>query len=237
MAAVSCTGHLQASNLRLATRARLRYDKTASHFRRGKEVRAMRRSASNALAAACVTLGLMQVAGCGERLAAPKAFVTYHDKEGAFSCLYPEGWEKEGGGRSDYSWAKFSKGSAQIKISADFAGSVLADIAKSTSGPFGSGDDSEPPVAKIHEMMKKNMADEFSNYREKAAKPITTALGEGRQSEFTASGSFNMRLRGTRTTLLSNDRRITVICSCPATDWRTLKSAFDKVVKSVTAGR
>src|SRR5262245_50853287 len=78
------------------------------------------------LVAACALILLSQLTGCSpERAVAPTAFVSFSDKEGAFTCKYPEGWEKESGGRSDYSWAKFTKGSAQIMISADVTGSLL----------------------------------------------------------------------------------------------------------------
>jgi len=193
----------------------------------------VRRCTRDTLVVVALATGLGSISGCASRMEAPTAFETYTDKEGQFTCLYPKGWEKEGGGRPDYSWAKFSKGSAQIRISADLAGSLMADIAKAASASSGKAADEEP-LLQIHERMKKSLLDEFNNYREKPARTIKTKLGDARQSEFNATGSFGSRLHGLRTTFLSNDRRITVICYCMATDWRTLKPAFDTVIQSVS---
>ena len=88
-------------------------------------------------------------------------------------------------------------------------------------------------MANIHETSKKNVADDFDGYKEKEPKSIKAKLGEARQAEFTANGSMGSKLRGIRTTMLSNDRRITVVCYCPSSEWKTLKPAFNKVVDSV----
>jgi hypothetical protein len=38
------------------------------------------------------------------------------------------------------------------------------------------------------------------------------------------------KVYGYRATFLGGDRRIEVICSCPSTNWKTLKPAFEKVI-------
>lgn len=192
----------------------------------------MSRFASKAAASGVIAACVLLAVGCGdERVPAPKSYKEWNSKNGAFSCKYPEGWESEGGeGRSDFAWAKFSKGPVEIKVTADLGGSLQADIAK--AGNTSDRPDMQP-VHMIHERAKKNMSDDFDNYREKAPKVITTGLGDSRVSEFTASGSFGRKLRGYRATALTNDKRVQVVCTCPNTDWKRLKSAFTTVIKSV----
>ena len=62
-------------------------------------------------------------------------------------------------------------------------------------------------------------------------------LGEGRIAEFTASGGglvFAPDLRGYRVTLLTNNRRITILCHCPEPDFEGLRPTFLAVCRSVS---
>lgn len=173
------------------------------------------------------------IPGCGGAVPAPTAYVDYHSPDGRFSCDRPEGWEADGGGKSDSpnSWAKFTKGNAEIKIDADLAGSLFGDIAKSSGGL---GGDEEPPVAKVHPMGVKHMQEEYSNYTEREPKTFQSkGIGEGRRSTFIADQSLGGKYYGYRATLLAGDRRITVVCSCPANNWQALKPAFEKVIASL----
>jgi hypothetical protein len=175
--------------------------------------------------------------GCGEQVAAPTKFAEYTSKDGAFSCTYPADWEMEQGARADnsYSWVKFTKGPALFKITADAGGSTMGDIAK--AGPGNTDEKEENAVASVHEMQKRSIAEEYTNYKEKPPRTVKSpALGPGVQSEFYADGGFGVRLFGTRTTFLSNNRRISILCQCPLPTWRVLKPAFDKVVESVRSG-
>jgi len=125
-------------------------------------------------------------------------------------------------------------GGAEIRVEADFAGSLFGDIAKAGGG---FGGNSEPPVARVHPMGTKAMKDEFSNYQEKEAKGFQSkGMSEGRQSMFTADQTFGGKTFGYRATLLTGDRRITVITTCPADNWKTLKPAFEKVIASLRQG-
>src|SRR5262245_61326677 len=186
--------------------------------------------------ATCVVTGLLVASGCGGAVPAPTAFKEYPSPSGRFACEYPEGWDVSGAGKPDSpnSWAKFKKGSAEIQVEADLAGSLLGDIAKSGGGM---GNDAEPPVAKIHPMGKRQMQEDYSNYDERDAKVVQSQrLGEGRRSTFTATQSLGGKIYGYRATYLSGDRRITVICKSPATNWQALKPAFERVINSVRGG-
>lgn len=176
------------------------------------------------------SLGL---AGCGGNVPAPKAFKAHIDGGGKFVCDAPEGWEVSSGGKPDSpnSFAKFSSGSALISVNADFAGSLFGDIARATGGQ---GPDAEPPVARVHPMGERSMKEDYSDYKEREAKPFQSkGLGEGRRSTFTASQAMGGKVYGYRATLLSGDRRITVVTTCPATNWAALKPAFERVINSL----
>lgn len=180
-----------------------------------------------------IMAGCLLAAGCSEPVSAPKEYKDFSSKDGVFSCKYPAGWEVEGGGgtRSEYSMTKFTKGEAEIRIESDLAGSLFADIARAADAPFGS---TETPVARVHEMKKKAMSDEFNDYTEREAKSFKSqALGEGRKAIFIAKGSLGGKIYGYRATLLTHDKRLTVVCQCPATNWKTLRPAFDKVIASI----
>ena len=182
----------------------------------------------------CVLFGLLGVPGCGGAVPAPTAFVSYNAPDGRFACDYPKGWEAVGsGGKTDapLSYARFTMGNAEIKVDADFAGSLFGDIARSSGSMVG---DAEPPVAKVHPMGVRHMKDEYSNYQERQANGFQSkGMGEGRRSIFIADQTLGGKIYGYRATLLTGDRRITVVCSCPATNWQALKPAFEKVIESL----
>jgi hypothetical protein len=188
-------------------------------------------------ASVCVALGLLALSGCGGAVAAPKTFVAYHSPSGRFSCDYPTGWEADGAGKpeSPNSWAKFTKGHAEIRVEADLAGSLFGDMAKSSGSTFGADD--EPPVARIHPMGERQMKEDYSKYTEREPKVFQSkGIGEGRRSTFIADQSLGGKVYGYRATLLAHDRRITVVCTCPATNWQALKPAFETVIASLRQG-
>lgn len=185
-------------------------------------------------ASALAVVALLAAAGCNGNVPAPTA---YNDTGGRFTVDYPKGWQADGGGKPDSpnSWAKFTQGNAEIRVDADLAGSLFGDMAKASGGMF--GNDAEPPVAKIHPMGVRHMKEEYGTYDEREPKPFQSkGLGEGRRSTFIASGQLGGKVYGYRATLLSGDRRITVLCSCPATNWQTLKPAFETVINSLRVG-
>jgi hypothetical protein len=188
-------------------------------------------------ATVCVFLAMLALSGCGEAVSEPKVFVTYHSTDGRFDCDCPKGWETDGGGKpeSPNCWAKFTKGNAEVNISADLAGSLFGDIAKSGGAMLGG--DAEPPVAKVHPMGVRQMKEDYSNYQEReAVKFQSKGLGEGRRSIFIADKGLGGKIYGYRATLLQHDRRISVICSCPANNWTALKVAFEKITESLRQG-
>jgi hypothetical protein len=176
-----------------------------------------------------------------------------HDK--AFRIAYPQGWKQEGGGRAgELSWAEFSKGEAKIRVNADLKGSLLGDIMKATSGGGGGmvdvsgvpgapaglddamdADERKPPIQRLHEMGAGKAEKRWANYTELSTNPFNSRMGEGRYSEFTASGVFlTGKLHGYRVTVLSGERLIDMYTICAEKDWAMLKPHYEKVINSLS---
>lgn len=184
----------------------------------------------------------------------PTKFVQYKSSDGNFRCEYPDGWSKRGRSlQAVMSGADFSKGSAEISAMADLQGSLIADIAKSPGGGMAGVElpgnlagqaglagavaaAQKRPVEVVHEREGKHAEEklEVSNYQEKETKPFTSALGEGRYTEFTGDAPFPKgAMHGYRATILGTDRAVYVYTSCTEGDWPKLNKAFLRVIGSV----
>jgi hypothetical protein len=167
----------------------------------------------------------------------PTSYQNYNAKDQSFAIDYPANWKAVGGGQSGFYSARFTSGSASVKISADMVGSVVGDIAKSQATMAGGEEIEElKPIVKVHEMGKNQMAEEWGKYEEGTPTNVQSAFGEGRQAEFTASSGFGGKVRGIRLTALSVDRRISVVAVCKPADWDRLKPVFDKMIASLQRG-
>ena len=163
------------------------------------------------------------------------ASVPFGVKDGAFHLRHPTGWEVETGARPDnsYSWARFTKGSAKIRVFADVAGSLLA-------GPNATDNEGKgefAPVQGAHDGYKDDAEELYGGYKESRAASFTgSGLGEGRICSFTGSGGgiFASKLKGIRVTFLSNDRRISVLCEAPADQFDKLAPAFLATCRSLS---
>jgi hypothetical protein len=163
------------------------------------------------------------------------ASVTFSAKDGSFRLRYPAGWKEENGSRPDntYSWARFTKGSAKIQVYADVAGSLMSGSGQAQNLPEGS---ELAPVHNAHELYQKTVSKEYSDFKESAPALFKgSQLGEGRVATFTASGGglFGSKIQGYRVTLLSNDRRITLLCEAPVSEFESFKPTFLAVCRSV----
>jgi hypothetical protein len=185
------------------------------------------------LVAVVVCAALLTTAGCGS-VTAPSSYTEYNAKNGSFKCQRPADWETKGGGRGFHK-ASFKSGPASIVLLAKVDGSLLGDIA----GGRMAGDDVPEELtaeAQVHELYLRQAEEDFGNYEEKDAEVIKTDLGNGRISEFTASGAFGEKVRGFRATVLAHNECITVIAKCPEKHWDNLKPAFEKVINSLGRG-
>lgn len=189
--------------------------------------------------------------GCGGGdVPAPTSFVAYNANNGDFSLVYPKGWEASGRGKKNHV-LEVTKGPVTITVRSDLTGSLMGDIAGSMGHIPGGipdtqlagegGEASEEldlePVAQVHRLGKKELAEAIKEYSEGEAEKVQTGgLGEGRMSEFTGKRGLRSEIRGCRGTALSRDKRVVVICTCPASNWKALQPAFKKVVESLDYG-
>ena len=176
-------------------------------------------------------------------VSAPTSYATWNATDGTFRIQYPDGWIAKGGGRRGVQWARFESGPATIRVDVGIVGSLLADIARSGGGVGGIGgvggvevDPDTTPVAMVHQDRIVVVAEDFSGYSEEPAETVDSKLGDVRRGQFTARESFGGTMRGYHATALSRDRRITILCWCPESNWETLRPAFATVIESVARG-
>ena len=163
------------------------------------------------------------------------ASVEFSPKDAASKLKHPPGWQVETGARPDntYSWGRFTGGSAKIQVFADVQGSLMSGSDSAQPQEKGSP---LAPVQRAHEDYKRKAAEEYTDYREtEPALFEGSGLGEGRFSLFTASagGLFGGKTRGLRVTLLTNDRRVTLLCECPGKEFDALRPTLLAVCRSV----
>lgn len=203
--------------------------KTNMAGNRGKGIR------SGRLAAWTLVCAGLWLTGCS-KIEPPASYATYTNKSGRYRVEYPEGWNADGGGgKSNDHWAKFTKGSAQFSAHSDLSGSLMGDMGSAgglLGGDLGQPSEEDMPVHRIH-MMPHKVGEEFSDYKETGSpvKFTNQFAGEGRKSEFTASG-----IHGYRATFLSRDRRFTVVCQGKESDWAVLKPIYDHMLESFKTG-
>lgn len=177
--------------------------------------------------------------GCGGGAAVvPTSYGSYNAKDGSFACDTPEGWEVKGGGKSGTPvWAKFTSGSAMIHFKASST-NRLANASMSGRGAEANEVPAFAPVQLLHIEAIEQAKEEYDGYTETAASPVVMncPLGPARMSEFTFNSTFGSLMRGYRISIIGFDRGVNVYCTCPDSQWKTLKPVFDKVLASIERG-
>ena len=162
------------------------------------------------------------------------AAVEFSAKDAAFKLRHPQGWTAETGARPDntYSYVILTKSSAKIQAYADIQGSLMSG--SDSAGEFEEGSEFAP-VHKAHELYKRVAAEELSDYVEGRPDVFKgSGLGEGRLSVFTASGGlFGGKLKGYHVTLLTRDRRVSILAYGPEAEFETLRPTYLAVCRSV----
>jgi hypothetical protein len=164
------------------------------------------------------------------------ASVELSAKDNAFKLRHPRGWQTDTGSRPDntYSWVTVAGDTAKIRIIADIQGSLMAGSDSSHEHAEGS---EMAPVHVAHELYKKVAAEEYGDFNESQPAVFKgSQLGEGRIAVFSAAGEglFGSKLRGYRVTLLTRDRRVTVLCHCPEKEFAKFKPVFLAVCRSLS---
>ncbi len=188
----------------------------------------------------------------GPSVPAPKSFKSFETPDKSVAGVGPDGWTKKrsAGLGGTIGGVSFTRGSAQISVTADLAGSLMGDMAAAANAqisnvsdilPGGQAPPAKPPVEKLHEAGASDMEESFETYNEQPMKPLQSALGDARISEFTGKTQKDMMSQGYpahgyRATILGTEKRVTVLCYCTDKDWKNLKPAFDKVIGSLKPG-
>jgi|SRR5262245_3971143 len=173
--------------------------------------------------------------GPPDKLTAPEQFVVYNASEEVFHVSVPKEWKLDSGGRKNAYWVSAERGGAKIKVYESFTGSLLGDIAGAGHADPNARDELLP-VSRVHEMKKRTIADDYSDYREEPAVTVETKFGKVRRSAFTAKAGLSEKVRGYRATALGSNTQISVLCTCAPGDWDTLEPAFARVIASIGPG-
>ncbi len=190
--------------------------------------------------AAIVIFGLIFVlrAVKPNSVGAPTSYTTYTSLDNTFSCDQPAGWDhKETGAPGGVlSTVTFLKGKVRFKVISDAEGSLMSEGANAANANL-PVEQQTPPVVKLHERDKHQLADNIPGYSEEKPTVFTSKVGDSRASEWVESeDKTNSRLHGYRITMLDKDREITVICSSPERNWAVMKPVFQHLVASIVPG-
>jgi hypothetical protein len=181
------------------------------------------------------------VAGCGESapVKVSKKLVEYNAPDGSFAILYPDGWAIEGNKGPSSAWAKFTSGSAVISVRSDPRASLLDDARGGRNADNSAPSPELAPVHEIHAMALDGAPDEYGSYQETAAgiQELDCPLGPARFSEFTGTVTMGGEVHGLRATAIGSKRGVHVVCVCAEEDWRKIRGAYGRVIRSVKRGQ
>jgi hypothetical protein len=170
---------------------------------------------------------VVKLAG-GSKPAQPvTAWEKYSTEEKEFGFDYPAGWDALSYGIRGKRHAEVKGGGALITVKESMEGSVVGDIFKAADRGKPVEED-QTPVAKWHEMRRPT---DSSTYREEPAVTVKTRFGPARRSAYTDGSK-----RGYRATVLMHQTALDVFCECRASDWETLRPAFEHVIESIGRG-
>jgi hypothetical protein len=172
---------------------------------------------------------VVRLAGGGSPPAQPvTAWEKYSTEEKEFGFDYPAGWDAMSYGIRGKRHAEVKGGGgALITVKESMEGSVVGDIFKAADRGKPVEED-RTPVAKWHEMRRPK---DSSSYREEPAVTVNTRFGPARRSAYTEGSK-----RGYRATVLMSRTALDVFCECRASDWETLRPAFERVIESLGRG-
>lgn len=199
----------------------------------------MRRSlVSRFCSSIALTLGAICLSGCGGGAATvPASFSHYNANDGTFACDAPDGWEIKGGGKRGPVWAKFTSGSAIVRINGSLSDSLMGDAMGGRTADMQAIALEDAPVHILHVANIDKAKEEYGGYTELAGYPqeLDCRCGPARVSEFTAS-SMGSKLHGYRATCLAHDKGLTIYCVAPEGQWKALQPSFDQILQSLERG-
>ena len=184
---------------------------------------------------------VLSIAGCGGSgpVTISKKLVEYNAPDGSFAILYPDGWAVEGNKGPSSAWAKFTSGSAVISVRSDPQASLLDDARGGRNADNSAPSPDLAPVHEIHAMALDGTPDDYGSYQETAAgiRELECPMGPARYSEFTGATTLGGAVHGYRATVIGNKRGVHVVCVCAEEDWRKLRGAYGRVIRSIKRGQ
>jgi hypothetical protein len=156
------------------------------------------------------------------------AFERFVSDEGEFGFDYPRGWHSKAYGLRDTREVDVKGPAASINVKENLVGSLIADISRAAAGGKPVPEELEA-FSQAHEMRKPK--DTRSYQEEPPVTVMTKGFGKARRSAY-KDGSK----RGYRATILMHQTALDVYCECRASDWETLRPAFERVIESLGPG-
>lgn len=178
--------------------------------------------------------------GGGAPVVIPKTYTEYNCPDGSFAVLYPDGWTVEANQGPTSAWAKFTSGSALIRVRSDPQASLMDDAGGGRTADRNAPVPELAPVHGIHEMALDGAPDDYGSYQETPAgiQELDCKLGPARFSEFTGTAGYGGgAVHGLRATAIGSKRGVHVVCVCGEADWPKLKRVYNRVIKSVKRGQ
>lgn len=173
-------------------------------------------------------LVIVKFAG-GGAVTAPTEWEKYSVGENEFGFEVPVGWKVSEKGIPNKRDVQITKGSVKITIDENMTGSLVADIANAANRGVEVSDDLLP-VSTVH--TRRRPQNVGADYKEEPATTVNTrGYGKARQSVYTEGSK-----RGIRATVLRHQTSLDIFCNCRASDFDTLRPAFEKFIASFGSG-
>ncbi|MCX6366587.1 MAG: hypothetical protein NTX57_07730 [Armatimonadetes bacterium] len=167
-----------------------------------------------------------------------------------FTYLRPKGWRGAGqvevGGNAGT--IELTSGTAYLKIGADLADSLMADMMTASNSQLGGVADAlpgqlgaavrantKPAVEKLHDAQAVSLGKKLDPFNGGKMQLLQSKLGEGRFSEYTGKDG-GREMHGYRVTILGGDKRYSLRAQCAETDWNALKPVYEKIIQSIGPG-
>lgn len=162
-----------------------------------------------------------------------------HPAPQAFSLTVPADWEAKSGGGSGGTpaFATFEGAGGSFDIRVSRRGSAMGDIAGAGGGDsYVIGEEvpeEESAIFKQHAFTKDQTAADYQTYTETDGENFDPRHGEGRVSEFTATGTFGGTTRGLRATVRLGNETYNVVARTSKRDFPIMNGVFREMLESL----
>lgn len=193
----------------------------------------------------------------------PGPFTSFTTSDKLIALQHPDNWKpRQTSAHSNLTRVKFTPSrTLYFSVSADLQGSLMADMARSSSTqsasitdmanalPSAAGSETrqeakqKSPLEKLHEMqsaeLQKNEV-EYAKFEDGKTTPTQISGMEALVTEFgfqQASVLGSHAMTGLRATVLTNERRVEIICYGPKEGEKVFKPVFEKMIESIKLGQ